>query len=459
MTRKRLALLLPVLLASWLRGGEGHATLQETAQASICDPANPTILCLGPRHRFRIQVNRRTLKGVLVPGQPLPLTRQTGAWSFFRPGLPEVLVKVLDGRPVNGSFWVFYAGLTEAEYEIVVSDEITGHQRRYRSVRGQLASVADLTAFQDAGHATPPGATGAGESRKNNLFGEFQYLPITPVIGTPVQFTLTSPPDTSTFSICWEFELQGCREGEPCHVPPTGPCEATIRTPQHTYLTPGLRIVRVTLSDGKAATSNSRTLKISGCQYQVSLNGTSSFAPDGGSGEAVITAPPGCSWAAASDVDFITVDPPSGNGSGTVRFEVEPNPSSNSRRGNVIVAGHEIPVSQEADLKRACLADEHTLCLIDGRFEIRMNTGAFGPALVFPLSDAAGYFSFFDAANVELMTTAVDRTAQDRHFWLFFGGLTNVSYTITVRDRVKGIIKTYDNGEGGLASQKDTDSF
>ena len=44
-------------------------------------------------------------------GTALPLTADTGAFWFFDPANVEVLLKVLDGRPVNGQFWVFYGAL------------------------------------------------------------------------------------------------------------------------------------------------------------------------------------------------------------------------------------------------------------------------------------------------------------------------------------------------------------
>jgi hypothetical protein len=58
-------------------------------------------------------------------------------------------VKVLDGRPVNGKFWVFYGALSNVEYTVAVTDTDTqtGLRRTYRNPSGRFASVADTGAF------------------------------------------------------------------------------------------------------------------------------------------------------------------------------------------------------------------------------------------------------------------------------------------------------------------------
>ncbi|MGH9367567.1 MAG: hypothetical protein ACRD3M_07825 [Thermoanaerobaculia bacterium] len=53
----------------------------------------------------------------------------------------------------------------------------------------------------------------------------------------------------------------------------------------------------------------------------------------------------------------------------------------------------------------------------------------------------------------------LDGRAINAHFWVFFGALTNVGYTITVMDTVTGAVRTYDNLEGRLASGADTEAF
>ena len=59
----------------------------------------------------------------------------------------ELAVKVLDGRSVNGHFWVFFGALSDVGYSVTVTDTETGAQRVYQNLHGTLASVADTSAF------------------------------------------------------------------------------------------------------------------------------------------------------------------------------------------------------------------------------------------------------------------------------------------------------------------------
>ena len=57
------------------------------------------------------------------------------------------MVKVLDGRTVNGKFWVFYGALSDVEYTIHVRNRATGLIKDYHSPKGTQASGADIQAF------------------------------------------------------------------------------------------------------------------------------------------------------------------------------------------------------------------------------------------------------------------------------------------------------------------------
>ena len=56
-------------------------------------------------------------------------------------------MKVLDGRGINNHFWVFYGALSNVQYTITVYDTTTGTSKNYTNPSGQLASVADTSAF------------------------------------------------------------------------------------------------------------------------------------------------------------------------------------------------------------------------------------------------------------------------------------------------------------------------
>ena len=85
--------------------------------------------------------------GLSGKGQASPLTSDSGSFWFFSPGNLELNLKVVDGRAVNGRFWVFYGALSDVAYTITVTDMQTGDQKTYVNSQGTLASVADTSAF------------------------------------------------------------------------------------------------------------------------------------------------------------------------------------------------------------------------------------------------------------------------------------------------------------------------
>ena len=105
-----------------------------------------------------------------------------------------------------------------------------------------------------------------------------------------------------------------------------------------------------------------------------------------------------------------------------------------------------------------------TLCVDGGRFRVAVDwqqTPLTPPlsAQAVPLTDDTGYFWFFGSANIELVVKVLDGRADNGHFWVFYGALSDVQYTITVMDTQTGAVKTYTNPSGTLASVADTSVF
>jgi hypothetical protein len=113
--------------------------------SAACVP-DATTACL-QQGRFRVSVGWSAPSGQSGLGQRLDITgNSTGFW-FFDPTNVELVVKVIDGRPVDGHWWVFYGALSNVEYTITVTDTQTGATRTYFNPQGQLASFADTSAF------------------------------------------------------------------------------------------------------------------------------------------------------------------------------------------------------------------------------------------------------------------------------------------------------------------------
>src|SRR5262249_1019283 len=105
-----------------------------------------TALCL-QGSRFQAEVAWTAPGFGSGTGQAVALTRDTGYFWFFASSNVELVVKVLDGRAVNQHFWVFYGALSDVAYTLTITDLQTGAREVFTNPQGQLASVADITAF------------------------------------------------------------------------------------------------------------------------------------------------------------------------------------------------------------------------------------------------------------------------------------------------------------------------
>lgn len=113
-------------------------------------------------------------------------------------------------------------------------------------------------------------------------------------------------------------------------------------------------------------------------------------------------------------------------------------------------------------LPEPCAVGADTLCLSSNRFSVQVSwttQSASGVARAVPLTADTGYFWFFNPSNIELVVKLLDARAVNGRFWVFYGALSDVDYTITVTDTQTGAVKTYRNPQGRLASVADTEAF
>lgn len=104
------------------------------------------------------------------------------------------------------------------------------------------------------------------------------------------------------------------------------------------------------------------------------------------------------------------------------------------------------------------------LCLNGQRFEVEVAWhdpfhGTSGIATGVPLTEDSGYFWFFGEDNLELVVKVLDGRSYNGKFWVFYGALTNVEYTVRVRHVASGAERVYHNPPGQFRSRSDINAF
>jgi len=101
---------------------------------NFCFPDDTTI-CLGGRFSFKVTAHDHQ-GGTPVEAVARTQSELHGFFSFpsltGNPDNPEVFVKLIDGRAVNGKWWIFWGGLTDLDYEISVRDSFTRKEKTFR---------------------------------------------------------------------------------------------------------------------------------------------------------------------------------------------------------------------------------------------------------------------------------------------------------------------------------------
>ena len=128
--------------------------------------------------------------------------------------------------------------------------------------------------------------------------------------------------------------------------------------------------------------------------------------------------------------------------------------SNTTQKSITVSAGGPIP----------CVADEHTLCLNNGRFAVKAHwtkpDTSSGDGTAIPLTGDSGYFWFFDPSNIELITKVLNGCALDNAYWVFAAGLTNVGVDLQITDSQTGIQYEKQNPVGtAYAPVQDTHAF
>lgn len=126
-------------------------------------------------------------------------------------------------------------------------------------------------------------------------------------------------------------------------------------------------------------------------------------------------------------------------------------------------------ISQYSNIATAVTAanacgDPNALCLLQGRFAVTVHwvdpaNNRSGAGTPVASTDQSGLFWFFTPENFELAVKMVDGRSLNGHFWVFYGGLSNVEYDLTVLDRDSGETRVYHNPWKTICGGSDTEAF
>jgi PKD repeat protein len=460
--------------------------VEVTTASEPCD-SSKSLCLLGKRFRVEARWNARFLNENQGIGHPVALTEDTGYFWFFSQENVELVVKVLDGVPITGKYWVFFGALSQVQYTIRVTDTVTGNVKEYINPAGTFASIGDTGALP------PETAAASGAASASDALSSFELVDTSRSLLAPraidVDFDVAPETGRATTDLLFEdrsqppgdFRARSWRFG---NDDPLASQEATVR---YSFAEPGTYDVTLEVLDlfgdffGAPDATTKRvditppvdpTFKFVGpaTTVEVGQQITLSASAD----ESCSPAFRGWKWQ-VDDANIVgknnrpTIDlawPSAGDKTVIV---------TNSRCESAEIVPQTVIVTAATGtagsaVMRAdgteCQSSETTLCLEKNRFKVEVawrnvRNNKTGVGTAERVTNQTGYFWFFNEANVELMIKVLDARRPDGSgfFWVFYGALSDVEYTITVTDVETGRVKTYFNPAGTMGSVGDTAAF
>ncbi len=131
----------------------------QVAWAQSCEPSEQRLCLLENRFAVDVEwqdsdINLYSPLRVDQTGsaQSISLADGAGLFTFANTDRAELLVKVIDGRTINGNYWVFATAPSAKKFLLTVTDTLTQEVLQYLSPVGiPTAPIFDTQAFADGG--------------------------------------------------------------------------------------------------------------------------------------------------------------------------------------------------------------------------------------------------------------------------------------------------------------------
>lgn len=136
--------------------GRGEPVYQRTFE--VTEPSPALGLQESEDSAFTLSVSYEPPPGSSYSGTGygVPLTRESGYVWFFAPENIELTAKILDGRAVNGRYWVFIASMTDVAFTVTIQQCPTSplvgqpcNVKTYTNPQGVNRNIIDVNAFPD----------------------------------------------------------------------------------------------------------------------------------------------------------------------------------------------------------------------------------------------------------------------------------------------------------------------